>query len=78
MVPIVDSDHRERLTRILDTFLSDNVKARELRADGTLAKRDGRKKAVRAQQTFWEEARDRAGLPPDPELGAFQPLRRAP
>ena len=78
MVPIVDPDHRERLTRILDTFLADNVKARELRADGTLAKRDGRKKAVRAQQTFWEEARDRAARPPDPELGAFQPLRRAP
>ncbi|MGH7680714.1 MAG: polyphosphate kinase 1 [Candidatus Eiseniibacteriota bacterium] len=78
MVPIVDADHRERLARILDTYFSDNVKARELKADGALVKRDGRKKPVRAQQVFWEEARDRAARPPDPEQGVFQPLRRAP
>ncbi len=78
VVPIVDLEHRARLTRILDAFFADNVKARELRSDGTLAKRDGRKRASRAQEIFWEEARERAERPPDPEREAFQPVRRAP
>jgi polyphosphate kinase len=78
VIPIVDADHRARLSGILDTFFADNVKARELRGDGALVKRDGRRKAVRAQEVFWEEARERAARPPDPERGAFQPVRRAP
>ncbi len=76
VVPIVDVEHRARLSRVLDTFFADNVKARELRQDGTLVKRDGRKRAVRAQEVFWEEARERAARPPDPERAAFQPVRR--
>jgi polyphosphate kinase len=78
VVPIVDADHRARLSGILDTFFADNVKARELRQDGTLVKRDGRRRAVRAQEAFWEEAREKASRPPDPERGAFQPVRKAP
>ena len=77
-VPVMDADHRARLGRILDTIFSDNVKARELKADGTLGRRDGRRKPTRAQEQFWEEAKSRAGLPPDPERGAFQPIRSAP
>ena len=81
IVPVTDPEHRVRLGRILDTLFADNVKARELRSDGSLVKRDGRRKAFRAQEIFWEEARERATLPPrlsDPDRGAFQPLRRAP
>ena len=78
VVPVVDSGHRARLTRILDILFADNVKARELKPDGSMVKRDGRKKACRAQEIFWEEARERAEKPPDPERGAFQPLRKAP
>jgi len=78
VVPILDPDHRARLSEILDIYFADNVKARELRPDGSLARRDGRKKAVRAQETFWERARERAMRPPDPEQGAFRPIRKAP
>ena len=78
VVPVVDPEHRARLTEILDVYFADNVKARELRADGSLARRDGRRKQVRAQEIFWERARERAMRPPDPERGAFRPIRRAP
>jgi polyphosphate kinase len=77
-VPVIDPEHRARLGRILDALFADNVKARELKSDGTLTRRDGRRKATRAQEQFWEEARSRAGLPPDPERGAFEPIRSAP
>ena len=78
VVPVVDSGHRARLSRILDAFFADNVKARELRGDGTLAKRASRRKAFRAQEAFWEEAKARAERPPEGEPGAFQPRTRAP
>jgi polyphosphate kinase len=78
LAPILDPSHRGRLTRILDTLFQDNVKSRELRADGTLVKRDGRRRQVRAQEVFWERARDAAMRAPDPDRGAFQPIRRAP
>ena len=81
VVPVTDPEHRVRLGRILDTLFADNVKSRELRSDGTLTKRDGRRKASRAQEIFWEEAREQATRPPrlsDPDRSAFQPLRRAP
>ena len=70
----------DQANRVLDVQ-PDNVKARELKADGTLVKRDGRRKASRAQEIFWEEARERATRPigaSDPDRSAFQPLRRAP
>ena len=78
MVPVVDPEHRARLGRILDAIFADNVKARELKPDGTYAKRDGRKKPLRAQELFWEEARAAASRTEDPERSVFQPLRRAP
>jgi polyphosphate kinase len=81
VVPVSDAEHRARLSRILDTIFADNVKARELRSDGTLVKRDGRRKPLRAQEAFWEEARERAASPPqaaDPDRSVFQPLKRAP
>jgi polyphosphate kinase len=77
-VPILDSEHRSRLGRILDAFFADNVKSRELKGDGTLVKRDGRKKAFRAQEAFWLEAHERAARRLDSEREAFQPIRRAP
>jgi polyphosphate kinase len=33
--PVLDDSLRARLTEILDTYLADNVKAREMREDGT-------------------------------------------
>jgi polyphosphate kinase len=78
VVPVLDPGHRERLSRILDTLLSDNVKARELRPDGTLVKRDGRRRQMRAQEIFWRWAHRAALRPPDPEGGAFRPIRKSP
>jgi polyphosphate kinase len=78
MAPVSLPEHRARLGRILDVIFADNVKARELKADGTYAKRDGRKKPTRAQEIFWEEAKANASRTEDPERSVFQPLRRAP
>ena len=78
IVPVEDAALRARLSDILDTFFADNAKARELRPDGTLTRRDGRRRGtVRAQEQFWDEARTRAEQPPDSERGAFEPRRRA-
>jgi polyphosphate kinase len=78
VIPVGDPALKARLTAILDSLLGDTVKARELRGDGTLAKRGTRRKPHRAQEAFWEEARRRADRPPDPERGAFVPRTRAP
>ncbi|HEX7077774.1 MAG TPA: polyphosphate kinase 1 [Candidatus Eisenbacteria bacterium] len=78
MIPIVDPGHRTRLSGILDVLFADNVKARELKADGTLGRRDGRRKPLRAQEVFWEEARAGAARAEDPDRSVFQPLMRAP
>ena len=76
VVPILDPEHRARLSRILDALFMDNVKARDFKADGTLTKRDGRRKAFRAQEFFWQEARDRAERAEDPDRSAFRPRTR--
>ncbi len=76
VVPILDSEHRARLSRILDSLFLDNVKARDFKADGTLARRDGRRKPFRAQEHFWKEARDRAERAGDPDRSAFRPRTR--
>jgi len=78
IVPIADPAHRARLGHILDVLLADNVKARELRPDGTLGKRPKGKRVVRAQEVFWEEARARAEHRGDVDRSAFIPLRSAP
>ncbi|HEY6571759.1 MAG TPA: polyphosphate kinase 1 [Candidatus Eisenbacteria bacterium] len=76
LVPIVDPEHRARLSRILDAFFMDNVKARDFKADGSLTRRDGRRKAFRAQEHFWQEARERAERAADPDRSAFRPRTR--
>ncbi len=78
VVPVTDPALRGRLSGILDTLFADNVKARELRGDGSLVKRDGRRRLVRAQEQFWEEARARAERPLEAEQEAFRPVKRAP
>lgn len=76
VVPIAEPEQRARLARILDAFFADNVKSREFKSDGSLARRDGRRKPFRAQEHFWEEARERAARAVDPDQGAFRPRRR--
>ena len=76
--PVVEPELRLRLAHILDVLLADNVKARDLRSDGTLGKRSSRRRPVRAQEIFWEEARARAEGRGDADRSAFIPLRSAP
>jgi len=76
MVPVIEPEHRARLSRILDALFADNVKAREFKADGTLARRDGRRKPFRAQEHFWQEAREKASRAEDPDRSAFRPRTR--
>jgi polyphosphate kinase len=76
--PVIDPELRARLGHILDVLFADNVKARELRADGALTKRASRRRPARAQEIFWEEARARAEGRGEGEKSAFVPLRSAP
>ncbi|HSQ61050.1 MAG TPA: polyphosphate kinase 1 [Acidobacteriota bacterium] len=78
VVPLTNPEHRARLSRILDAIFADTVKARDFKADGTLAKRDGRRKPFRAQEFFWKEACDRVARPEESDRSAFQPRTRAP
>ena len=78
LFPVVDPLHRSRLGHILDVIFADNVKLRELRADGVLVKRPKGRRIVRAQEVFWEEARTRAESRGDTDRSDFIPLRRAP
>lgn len=59
--PIEDSEHQERIHNILETMLTDNLKARELQADGTYVKVDRSEgdKAINAQQIFLNQANQR-------------------
>lgn len=55
MFPVNDNDLKHRLKSILDIYLSDNVKARELKADGSYVRINRRgKKPVRSQILFHE------------------------
>ena len=76
--PVIEPELRVRLAHILDVLFADNVKAREHRADGSLGKRASRRKPLRAQEVFWEEARARAEGRGDADRSAFVPLRSAP
>ena len=76
VVPVIEPEQRARLSRILDAFFADNVKAREFKADGSLGRRDGRRKPFRAQEHFWHEAREKAERAEDPDRSAFRPRTR--
>ncbi len=54
MFPVEDSDNRLRLKEILNVYLHDNVKARELQPDGTWVRRApvGDELPLNAQESF--------------------------
>jgi polyphosphate kinase len=56
LFPVQQDNLRVRLRRFLDTFFSDNVKARRLRSDGTFERRKQTGRLVRAQEVLYEEA----------------------
>jgi polyphosphate kinase len=83
LVPVEDAACRKRLMAVLDVFFLDNVKARVLRPDGAYVRAavPDKKKAVRSQEVFAQQAvaaaaraeRDRVG-----ELEPVRPARREP
>ena len=78
LFPITEPLLKARLAHILDVLFADNVKARELRADGLLMKRPRGRRTIRAQEIFWDEARARSEGRGDADRSAFVPLRSAP
>lgn len=58
--PIEDEDLKARLINMFQIMLSDNLKARELYADGVYRYVEHEKPAVNAQEYFYEEAYRRA------------------
>ncbi len=56
MFPVHDADLKNRLKSILDVYLRDNVKARELKADGRYVRINRRGKKAFHSQTYFHEA----------------------
>ena len=73
--PIYDAGARARLRRIMELCLSDNVKARELRPDGSYAPARGGAERVDAQQLQMDRALA-AEAAPEPPAGREGPISR--
>lgn len=59
-VPVLDTELRERLKEMFGLMLSDNVKARELGADGIYRKVSARDTPLNSQETLFQIAYDQA------------------
>jgi polyphosphate kinase len=79
LVAVVDPACRKYLTRVLDTCLADNVKARRLRPDGTYerVKPTPRTKPLRSQAALYDDARRAAKSAEDSGKAVFVPHRPA-
>jgi polyphosphate kinase len=79
LVAVVDPACRKYLTRVLDTCLADNVKARRLRPDGTYerVKPTPRTKPLRSQAALYDAARRAAKSAEDSGKAVFVPHRPA-
>jgi len=75
LFPVTAVEQQKRLFGILETFFQDNVKARQLRADGTYVRARRRGPAVRAQEKFYRETVEAAKLTEQARL-QFKPLTR--
>ncbi len=78
LVPIEDAALRRRLVNLLDVYFRDTAKARRLEPDGsyTRVRPSGRrKKPVRCQQVFYQEACDALKRAEQSRRTAFEPYR---
>jgi polyphosphate kinase len=77
LIPIEDEACRARLKDILEVFFQDNVKAKRLLPDGSYAavERPERGKRIRAQEYFYEQAREAALKTEQGRSGSFVPVR---
>jgi polyphosphate kinase len=77
LVPVDDPHCLKKLVAILETCFDDNVKARQLLPDGSYRKVEpaSRKKAVRAQETFYRRACEAAKTAKKAVGTVFEPER---
>jgi polyphosphate kinase len=77
LTPVDDAACRRRLMAILEEYFRDNVKARALGADGVYhpIRVGKRRKAVRCQQVFYEQATDALKRAEQSRRTAFEPYR---
>jgi polyphosphate kinase len=76
LVPVEDPPCRDRLVRILETCMQDNVKGRRLNPDGSyeMVKPKSRKDLVRSQEVFYRTARDFAAQDENMRQMVFEPV----
>jgi polyphosphate kinase len=76
LVPVEDPAGRDRLLSVLEACFQDNVKARRLLPDGAYerVRAKGKKSAVRAQETLYRDACERARLEESRAPKTFEPL----
>ena len=74
--PIYDNAIKERLNRMLDVMLSDNVKARKMLNDGTYVKKEKIGEDLCAQEFFMKEALSAKSEVVKEELTLMQKLKR--
>lgn len=78
LAPIEDVQCKQRLINILDMYFDDNVKARQLKADGTYVRaKKGKGKRRRAQEQLYEDARQRVKEAEQSQRTTFVPHRSA-
>ncbi len=78
LAPIEDALCKQRLIDILDTYFDDNVKARQLKADGSYVRtKKGKGKRRRAQEMMYEDARQRVKEAEQSQRTTFIPHRSA-
>jgi polyphosphate kinase len=76
LAPIEDSHCKQRLIEILDTYFDDNVKARQLKADGNYTRaKKGKGKRRRAQEVLYDDARQRVKEAEQSQRTTFVPHR---
>jgi len=76
MVAVEDPECRDRLVRILDTCMQDNVKGRKLLPDGSYerVKPKSRKDLIRSQKVFYRAAMDTAAQDEQMRKKVFEPV----
>jgi polyphosphate kinase len=76
LVQVEDQPCRDRLIRILETCIQDNVKGRKLMPDGSYerVKSRSRKDIVRSQEVFYRDARESAAQDENMRRKIFEPV----
>jgi polyphosphate kinase len=78
LTPVEDVQCKQRLIEVLDTYFDDNVKARQLKDDGSYVRaKKGKGKRRRSQEMLYEDARRRVKEAEQSQRTTFEPHRSA-